>query len=223
MLCPDGFTLVIPLVFLVSSTLCCSGRVILHLSPTYLLVSSTLSVLWPHELYTCLPLVPLVSQSALSSADVSSAYSGYTWPDVFTLISVHLSPCLYALGRTIFHLSPCLSPCLYALGRMIFHLSPCLSPFLFHLSPLVAAYSGYAWPECFYTWSRLASSPAPCLDTLGQMALHCPTCLPACLPSCYTCLHLSPCFSPLLLHLSPWAESFNILTCNVKLGLINPP
>ena len=91
MLCPDGFTLVIPLVFLVSSTLCCSGRVILHLSPTYLLVSSTLSVLWPHELYTCLPLVPLVSQSALSSADVSSAYSGYTWPDVFTLIYIYIS------------------------------------------------------------------------------------------------------------------------------------
>ena len=97
MLCPDGFTLVIPLVFLVSSTLCCSGRVILHLSPTYLLVSSTLSVLWPHELYTCLPLVPLVSQSALSSADVSSAYSGYTWPDVFTLIYIYLSSPLVSL------------------------------------------------------------------------------------------------------------------------------
>ena len=65
------------------------------------------------------------------------------------------------------HLSLCLSPCLDTLGRMILHLFPCVSPFLLCVSPLVSAYSGYAWPyvlalvstclfACLPAWTLLA-------------------------------------------------------------------
>ena len=92
------------------------GRVNLHLSPTRLQHTR------PRDLfYTCLSLVPLVSQAALGPLGRVSA-------------------------PRLFH------TCL--------HLSPCLSPFLLHLSPTCL---GLLW---IHIHGRMFS-PAPRLDTLG--------------------------------------------------------
>ena len=82
-------------------------------------------------------------------------------------------PTLDTLGRMFLHLSPLVSLLASLLVALV---STCL--------PLVLAYSEYTWLAGL---SPLALSPAPCLDTLGQMTLHL-SC--TCLPSCYTCLHL---------------------------------
>ena len=127
-------------------------------------------------------------------------------------------PTLDALGRMfLLHFSLCLSPCSYAFGRVILH----LSPFSLHLSPLASDYSGYTWPElslaCLQLKTLLGRGSqdalvhlslclSPPLDTLGRMVLHLPstslllhlshlspclspccfTCLPSCLPACLT-------------------------------------
>ena len=169
------------------------GQMILNLSPT------------------CLPFCTLVSTCL-----------GLLW--------IRLAGCFY----TCLRLPLCLPAYLDTLGHMALHLSPCLSPFLLHLSPLASDYSGYTWPElaCLllrYFWAgalgRVHLFPLVSLlvSTLGYSR---PddfyTCLPAglsaCLPSCYTCLHLSPCWSPFLFPLSPsWSPA--CLTSQVHAGL----
>ena len=62
---------------------------------------------------------------------VSFAYSGYTWPDVFALVSLLVSLLGYSWPNdfaVVSHLSPCLSPCLDTLGQMIFAIVSHLSP-----------------------------------------------------------------------------------------------
>ena len=147
------------------------------MSPTYL------ACLRVHLIYTCLPLVSLLSQDTLGL--VSQAALGPLGRVSFLcLLWIHLAGCFY----TCLHLSPCVSSCLYALGRMILHMSPCLSPFLLHLSALVS-HSGYASPDVF----TLVSA---CLFACS-MPRHS-------WPNDFTLVsHLSPCLSPFLLHLSP--------------------
>ena len=173
LLWPRDFTLVSHLFPLSPVHSACSGRMILDLSSTCL--PSVPSALGRMDLH----LSPTSSRRplwVLWAAGVSSAYSGCTWPDVFTLVSASLFACsmlrptwpndfsldLDTLGQrlsagcTCLHLSFCLSPCLDALGRMILHLSSTCPPG--GLSPFVSL-----------------------LVTLV--------------------FHLSPCLSPLLLHL----------------------
>ena len=149
-----------------------------HMSVPRLFPLPTLEILSPDvftPVSTCLPVSLLV-------ALVSTC---------LPLVSAYMAGCFY----TCLHLSLGLSPCLYALGRLILHLSPYLSPFLLHLSPLVWAYSGHAWPDDFVSHLSLWWSFCFCLSPC-YTCLHLSPCLSPLL------LHWSPFLSPCLSNLT---------------------
>ena len=133
---PHDFTFVSGLAFLPH----CFGRTILQLFPSTLVSLSSLPPihsgrsggmivhLFPKQVYLCGVLILCLKGCMPGSDDfgsvsggVSSAYSGYTWPDVFTLVST----CLFA----------------YSLLRRSWP----------HDFTLVSGYPGYTWPEVFPT------------------------------------------------------------------------
>ena len=228
---PHDFTLLSHFSLLVSSILWVlwphDFTLLSHFS---LLVCSILWVLWPHDFTlvshlswfcTCLPLVSLGSSGPResSSADVSSAYSGctwpdvfppvstgptfsaysgYTWPDVFTLVSTCcfacLLSCMLSAGCFYTGLPACLPSCCTCLDLPQTTLDTLGRSCLLLVSNLYR----YSWSEAL---SRMHLSPlVPLLVSMlgysrpGDFTLvhHLSPwwSFCFCLPSCYTCLHL---------------------------------
>ena len=193
---PHDFTFVSGLAFLPH----CFGRTILQLFPSTLVSLSSLPPihsgrsggmivhLFPKQVYLCGVLILCLKGCMPGSDDfgsvsggVSSAYSGYTWPDVFTLVST----CLFA----------------YSLLRRSWP----------HDFTLVSGYPGYTWPEVFPTsllvryswpWPDALVSLLVSLLRYSRPGDFTPV---SHLSPCW-----SFCLSPCLSHLtsSRWVESF---------------
>ena len=162
---PRDFTLVSHLSPL-SLVLSCSGRIILHLSPS--LVSHSSPAHSAASFYTCLPLVSLVSQSALGPPRL-----------MFPL------PTLDALGRMFVFLPvssglpACLPSCCTCLhlshffGLLWIQLAGCFTLVSLLVSLLACSRPDDFTPACFPSCFTCLHLSRPTLDTLGRMFLHC--------------------------------------------------
>ena len=135
---------------------------ILRMSPTCLSACLLVASSWPDDfpLVLVAHLSPSLSPFMLHLSPLVSAYSGYTWPGVFTLAFTCFFACLPAKNSwpNDFHLSStCVPACLPPRCTC---LPACLSSFHTCLA-LVSTYSGYTWPDVYTLDSHL---PRPTLD-----------------------------------------------------------